>query len=284
MMRNIPSSTSSTWPWSSSGPPRSPSTTRRHPSRSPYLAGHCKAKLAVVEDDGLRRALRRGARTSCPRCGQSLDLSDAGRRPRPSSRTTPLDLAAEAGHCQPRHAGHRDLHVGHDRSAQGRDARPPQRRCGRPRRCLRLLGERAGRVPRRLLPADGPHRRADVHPLPRVPRRLRGHHLPEPRRRSPPTPRGPPPDHVRRAPGVGEDLRRRAGRPGRRPGAQAEVRRGGGRGHPDRRAAHGGRGHRGGRSHLGLPRRGRLLRRAPAARARRGGVRGHAAPPRSPPS
>ena len=183
-----------------------------------------------------------------------------------------VDLAADVGGLHPRHPRHGDLHLGHHRAAQGRDAVPLQRRVdGRglpppPRRG-------AGRVPRHLLPPDGAHRRAHVHPLPRGDGRLRGHHLPRRRPDRRLRARGPPADHVRRAARVGEDLRRRAGGPRRRPDQEGPVRRGGVGRHPDLGAPHARHRHRGGRGHLQVPRRGRLRGRARARRARRGRVR-----------
>ena len=104
--------------------------------------------------------------------------------------------------------------------------------------------------------------------------RVRGHHLPRAVTDRQLRPRGPPADDVRGAAGVGEDPRRRAGRPVGRPRGEGALRRGGRRGRADRRAAHGRHGHRRGRRGLGVPRRGGVQERAGADRPRRRAVRG----------
>ncbi len=114
------------------------------------------------------RRRRRGA------CGHARAGRRSGRR---RLRRRGLDRGAE-----PRGRADADLHVGHDRAAQGRRARPPQPARGRQRH----RGDRPvprGRA-RHLLAAERPHRRARRAPLPADRLRLRGHVLSRTRARS----------------------------------------------------------------------------------------------------
>ena len=179
------------------------------PEQVAYLTGHCQAKLAIVEDDGFEERFLK-VRDELPALETIVNVAHDGvpgaavprrlRRPRRGGRG-----------LHARHARHGHLHVGHHRTAQGRDALAPQRRVDR--RGLPADARRRARgLPGGLVPADGAHRRAHVHPLPRGDGRLRGHHLPRRRADRRLRARGAPADHVRRAARVGEDLRRRAGR------------------------------------------------------------------------
>ena len=89
------------------------------PDQIAYLAGHCEAKVAVVEDDGfLERFLK--VREELPDLGEIVNLADDGRADivRRTRHGRP-DRGRRADHPgRPRH-GH--LHVGHHRPAQGRD-------------------------------------------------------------------------------------------------------------------------------------------------------------------
>ena len=106
--------------------------------------------LGIVRDpDGLRRRRRAHLRRRCSSTSRSTS-------PRPPSLV------------HARRPGHDHLHVGHDRPAQGRDDHPLQRRldgrepaCGRIGDDVDLRRQAAG-----VVPADGPHRRADDQPLP----------------------------------------------------------------------------------------------------------------------
>ena len=115
-------------------------------------------------------------------------------------------------------------------------------------------------------------------------RRLHGDHLPRSVAGGHLRPGGAPRDLLRRAPGLGEGPRRGQRRPGRRPREAAALRRGLGPGPRDQGGRTGGHRHPGAARDLGLPRRRRLLHRAPARRPRRGAGRHHrrrAHPPRS---
>ena len=91
---------------------------------------------------------------------------------------------------------HADLHLRHDGAAEGRDDQPAQRR-PHVRAADPLLRVRAGRRPGRgvavhLVPADGPHRRADLVPLQRDAPRVHDHVLSGPSADRHLRPRGPP--------------------------------------------------------------------------------------------
>ena len=68
----------------------------------------------------------------------------------------------------------RHLHVGHDRAAQGRDARPLERVLDGREPPARVRRSRSDRLAARVVPADGAHRRADGVALPGHRLRLRG--------------------------------------------------------------------------------------------------------------
>ncbi len=161
------------------------------PDQVAYLAGHCHAKVAVVEDAGFLERFT-VVRDQLPELTHIVALAGADavagapgtEGVLPASVLTdgePVDLPGRLGLVTPDIAGHDHLHLGHDRAAQGRDAHPPQRgvdRAGLPR----PAEDPAGGVPGRVVPADGPHRRAHGQPLPRRHRRLRGRR-PAPTRR-----------------------------------------------------------------------------------------------------
>ena len=113
---------------------RSRSTTPRRPDQIAYLIGHSGACAAIVEDEQFLDRVRLGAR---PAAGAPRGRGRSSRRVRRARRRarlvatccgpSPVDLDdARRGRAA---VGPRDrhLHVGHDRPAQGRDARPRQR-------------------------------------------------------------------------------------------------------------------------------------------------------------
>ena len=254
------------------------------PEQIAYLAGHCKATMAIVEDIGfLERVLK--VRDELPALATIVVLSD------------PDGLAGDD--VVQRADAVRGPRAGRPRGGHRRTARPsrwsrsstPRAPPGPPKGVMLthrnivwtaegyLAPPRRGarRVPRRVVPPDGPHRRAHVHPLPRGHRRLRGH-------RPAPTPaqiaayaREVHPQIMFGVPrGVGEDPRRRAGRARRRPREEGQVRRA-----PspppapivERRTA--GTATDEDLATWAVPRRGRLRRRAGARRPRRRRVRAH---------
>ena len=164
------------------------------PEEIAYLAGHAGAKVAILEDDGfLERFLKvraelpliehifvhRSARRCCPKaCTRPASCSTAARptSPRWPRRPSPSDLATliyTSGTTGPPKGVMLDQHNVVYTSEQLR-------------RCLDL--DELRRPAPHLLPADGPHRRADDEPLPAHAPRLHGHLLPRPVRRSPSTP------------------------------------------------------------------------------------------------
>ena len=193
------------------------STTRRRPRRSQYLAGHAEAEVAIVEDAGfLERFLK--VRDELP--DAQARSSSSTRRPtacptactrqRPAEPRAALDLDALAAATDARRPRHAHLHLRHDRAAEGRDDHPLQRRAAPSRACAAAsaLDDLRRQAPR-LLPADGPHRRADDQPLPGT--ACSGYEVtccPDPARSPAYAREVRPGDHVRRAPGVGEDLQR----------------------------------------------------------------------------
>ena len=127
---------------------------------------------------------------------------------------------------------------------------------------LRHAAGRAGRHAARLLPAHGPHRRADGEPLRGDDQRLHASRAAPTRPWWRRTPRAVHPEIMFGVPaGVGEDRRRRERRTGRRPGEEAEVRRGRRRRAGDQGGRAGRHGHRGAAGHVGVPRRRRLQHR-----------------------
>ena len=128
MMRNSPTSTSSTWPPCSAAPHRSRSTTRRRPSRSPTSSVTARRRSPWSRTTGSTSGSSRCA-TSC--------------RPWARSSTSPTNRAGAvrtARHGRPGGAGgvvtpgdarHGHLHVGHHRPAEGRDDQQLQRRVDR---------------------------------------------------------------------------------------------------------------------------------------------------------
>ena len=176
------------------------------PEQVEYLAGHCGAKLAIVEDDGFLdrfTAVRDRARPTSSR--HRATRRARRRRPRQLFHGGPVDLADGSRDLHPRRPGHRHLHVGHHRPAQGRDAQPLQRGVdGRGLPAAASTIEPAG-LPARVVPADGPHRRADVdQPLPR--RVIGGYEVttcPDPGQIAAYAREVQPADHLRRARGCG---------------------------------------------------------------------------------
>ncbi len=135
---------------------RLPGADPQGPRRSPAAEAHLRHQ----------RSDRGAARGGAPGCGAPrrgpTRPADPGRR----------DVA--------RRPGHPHLHLGHHRTAEGRDDQPAQRGLHRraappvhrPRRHRRQAAD--------LIPADGPHRRADDQPLPEHGGRADGHVLPRP--------------------------------------------------------------------------------------------------------
>ena len=138
------------------------------PEQIAYLAGHAEASVAIVENaEFLDRVLE--VRGRPPRAAPA----DRGRAARRARRRRVVGRAALRGARRPRgrgdgrgaaRPGDDHLHVGHHRSAEGRDARSPQHLLdGRqPARGTRL---RARPLAHRVVPPDGPHRRAHHHAL-----------------------------------------------------------------------------------------------------------------------
>ena len=133
----------------------------------------------------LPRAASQGPRRAARRSRTSSSIDDRRRRARRRARRGTTLLAARPARSRRRPprsrsptTSRRHLHVGHDRSAEGRDARPRRTSAGRSRACALALGDvaTAGRRAR-LVPADGAHRRADDVALPGRRVRLRGHDL-----------------------------------------------------------------------------------------------------------
>ena len=135
-----------------------------------YLVGHCEASVAILEDEGSSTASSRCAR----RCRACATSSRSSRR-RPARRRARLGRPDRRRPARPRGRGgdraargHRDrhLHVGDDRPAEGRGARPPEHLLD-DREPAAVPRRRRGRgPPARLVPPDGPHRRADDLALP----------------------------------------------------------------------------------------------------------------------
>ena len=244
------------------------------PEQIEYLAGHSEA------DGGHRRRRRdagavpqgplRAARPAEPRPDRRPGRAGPGRRRalrRPARRRT--RRPRRGGRPGPaRGPRHPDLHLGHHRAAQGRDDLPLQPVLG--------AGEHdpghrraAHRLAAGLVPPHGPHRRAVAHALPPHRRGHRRHHLPRADRAGVLPAGGPARALPRRAPGVGEDLRRDHGRRVGRPREEGRVRAGargrrqGGRRPGHRPAAPAGAGRR-----LGAGRRRRLRQRPGHGRPR----------------
>ena len=174
---------------------------------------------------GLRRALRHRARPAPGRSSTSSCCTTptgiAGRRPAAGAaahrRPEPVDLDAAGRGLTPDMLATVIYTSGTTGPAQGRDAHPPQHRVDR-RRATSTCSPSTPSGFRAVsyLPMAHIAERMTGHYLAGV-GRLRGDDLPRPVADRRLRPRGPPADDVRRAPGVGEDPRRRAGRPVGRP-------------------------------------------------------------------
>ena len=242
------------------------------PEQVGYLTGHCKAKLALVEDDGFEERFLK-VREELPALETIVNLSRDGVREELFDGGS-VDLADEARSCTPDTLAT----VIYTSGTTG----PPK---GVMLSHYNIVWTAEGYL--RMLDVEPVGFRAVSYlPMAHIAERMTTHYLaamggyevttcPDPGQIAAYAPRRAAPDHVRRAAGVGEDLRRRAGRAGRRPRQEGAVRRRRRGGHPHRRAPHVRRGHRGGRGDLPVPRRGRLRRRAGARRPRRRRVRRH---------
>ena len=209
----------------SAAPPRSRSTTRRRPSRSPTWPATARRRSAIVEDVGfLERFLK--VRDELPDLERIVVLDDPdGWRPRTSSLGRRCSTATtRSTSTRPP----RDLHARHLATViyTSGTTGPPKGV---------MLTHYNVVLDRRELPAPARHRAGRASgPSPTcrwrtspsacrrhylaAHGRLRGHHLPRrPAQIAAYAREVRPADHVRRAPGVGEDPRRRAGRAGRRP-------------------------------------------------------------------
>ena len=142
------------------------------PEQVQYLVQHCGAVCAIVEDvDYLERVLK--VRDELPALAHVVVIDDDDRAPDDVLR---WDALLEAEPRRPRRGGEgrearrpRDdhLHVGHDRSAEGRDARPRQHRLDRRQPAPGAgRGHRGRGQPDGVVPADGAHRRAHDLALP----------------------------------------------------------------------------------------------------------------------
>ena len=198
------------------------------PDQIRYLAGHAQATVAIVEHrEFLDRLLQVRAELPAIRHVVAIEPLD---EPGVESwdellAAAPLDLETAAATAQPDDLATDHLHVGHHRTAEGRDARPPQHLLdGRqPPRRARL---RARPVADRVVPPDGAHRGTRRHALRRDRVRVRGHHLPRhPSPRSDAR-RDPAADPLRGAAHVREDPQHGAGgaRRRRRPGRDVRGR------------------------------------------------------------
>ena len=101
------------------------------PEQVAYLAGHCQAKVALVEDDGFEERFLK-VRDELPELETIVNLSHDG-VPEEIFHGGTVDLARGVEGVHARHAGHGDLHVGHHRAAEGRDDHATATWCGRPR-------------------------------------------------------------------------------------------------------------------------------------------------------
>ena len=211
---------------------RSPSTTPRPRSRSSTWLPTPPTRVLVTEQAFLDTALAvRDAAAGLEHVvvvdGEPRDGRDLARRAG-SRRRAGLRLRGRLAGGPARGPGDADLHLRHDRAAEGRAADPRQRARRRSAPSTRSSACPATAA-RGLLAADGPHRRAQRHPLRAD--RLRHHHdllpRPAPGRRLPG--RSPADLVLRRAAGLGKteggdgDRDRRRGRrqppPGGRVGA-----------------------------------------------------------------
>ncbi len=102
------------------------------PEQVQYLAGHCDAKVAILEDVGyLERFLK--VRSELPALEHIVLMEDPDgvapddvRAWEPMLGLDPVDIEAASKVVQPVRPRHRHLHVGDHRAAEGRDARSRQ--------------------------------------------------------------------------------------------------------------------------------------------------------------
>ena len=219
-----PSSTSPTWACSCSGPRRSRSTTPRRPSRPATCSPTAGAKAAIADDaDHLDRIL--SVREELPALEHVVVIDDDGIDDPTVHRWAellahePVSIEAAAAAAAPDDLATviytsgttgppKGVMLDHANVTWTVDSLESAPRPGR------------HGVPHRVVPADGPHRRAVGHALRRHPLRVRGHHRrrhPDARRRARRDPSG---AAVRRAPHVGEDPQRHPGGARGRPVAQ----------------------------------------------------------------
>ena len=106
------------------------------PEQVQYLASHCGAVVAIVEDvDYLERILK--VRDEIPTLEHIAIIDDDGRAPDDvlhwdallDAEPLDLDVAAKIGEARRPRDHH--LHVGHDRPPEGRHARPREHRVDR---------------------------------------------------------------------------------------------------------------------------------------------------------
>ena len=253
------------------------------PEQISYLAGHCQAKGAFVENiDFLERFLK--VRDELPRMEWLGVKDDPGGLAGPDVITLdalldhePADLTTAAALVDPHSLATiiytsgttgppKGVMINHLNAAFTAESlmravgKPPEELVG-----YRLVSylPMAHIAERMTSHYAGIYRGYEVTLLPR----------PDPAGRVPS--RDPPQPDVRRAPGLGEAVRRRAGRPGRRPGEEAEVRRGHRGGQADRPGPFVGRGDRRAEPDVGLPAGRRLWARARPDRTRPVRVRHH---------
>ena len=118
----------------SSAARRSRSTTRRRPDQIAYLIGHSGVVRGDRRGRGVPRPRSSRCATELPELRELVGRRAAGRPACPTACTRgPTCCASEPGDLDDARRDRaavgprdRDLHVGHDRSAQGRDARPRQ--------------------------------------------------------------------------------------------------------------------------------------------------------------
>ena len=162
------------------------------PEQIQYLVNHSRAVIAVVEDEGFggRWGEVRSELTNLRSLGVVRGAADFNYDDLLSH--APIDLESAATAIDPGTTRHGDLHVGHDRTTQGRDAHTSQHRVDRRESASFVRPRRpCGQAPH-FLSTDGPHRGADDVALPGHVLRLRGRHLSRSLAHGGLLPRGPP--------------------------------------------------------------------------------------------